>query len=186
MTLEQFSRLYDEEGPFELVNGVRFPVTPPMGFSHDIIMNWIARLIWDFAMPSYVGKSFIKTPFVIVDPDDPNWVTSSRVPDVMYIDAERLEAYKQANPHWEDQPLALVPDWVIEIVSANDRYTGMNAKVDLADGIQLVWVIDPARRAVDVHESGNRQVTTYTGEQTISGGKVLPEFELVVSTFFAE
>lgn len=63
----------------------------------------------------------------------------------MFFEKNRLAAYKEQTPDREEKPFVLVPDLAIEIVSKNDRYSDINDKVMLylADGVRLVWVIDP-------------------------------------------
>ena len=44
---------------------------------------------------------------------------------------------------WQFKPFVIVPDLCVEIVSANDNYQDVDAKVDryLSDGVKLVWVM---------------------------------------------
>ncbi|MHC4340704.1 MAG: Uma2 family endonuclease [Planctomycetota bacterium] len=51
-------------------------------------------------------------------------------------------------------------------------------------GTLAVWVVDPRKRTVTVHESG--QTPSVFGEaDLLSGGDLLPEFELAVREVFA-
>jgi Uma2 family endonuclease len=184
-TTDEFIRIYEEEGPFELIDGERIVMSPPkFGHSYTAYLALLAFI--DFIRPRQLGEVFPETPFVLTTPDDPNWVSGSRVPDLMFIRRERLEAYRQANPNWKEQPLALVPDLVVEIVSPTDRYTDINKKIEryLEDGIPLAWVLDPQRRAVTVHEKGKAQATTFSAGQILTGGEVIPGFEIAVSSIF--
>ncbi len=185
LTVDEFIRLYDEEGPFELIDGERVILTPNV-FGHVYMANHLLLAIMNYSLSRQLGEAFLEAPFIITTPDDPNWVKGSRVPDVMFVRAERLAAYTQATPDWKNRPLALVPDLAVEIISAADRYTDVNTKVEqyLKDGVQLVWVIDPQRRAVAVHESGKSQPITYTAGQTPTGGQVIPGLEIAVSNIF--
>ncbi len=126
--------------------------------------------------------------FVTADTEDADWVKGARVPDVMYIVAERFNAYQEKNPDWRHGPLRIAPDLALEVVSANDRYTDIAAKVEgyLANGVRLVWVVDSWRRRVTVHERGSNQQTTFTTEDTLTGGEVLPGFEIRVGAIFGE
>jgi Uma2 family endonuclease len=185
MTIDEFIRLYDEEGPFELIDGERVAVSPTT-FGHVSLVQRFVVLFTESAVANQIGQAFPESPYTTGAPDDPNWVKGSLVPDVMFVYSDRLEAYKQANPKWKEQPLALVPDFVIEIVSPNDRYSDINTKVEhyLADGVKLVWVVDPQRKAIAVHEAGKAQSTIFTSGQTLTGGDVIPGFELAVDRIF--
>jgi Uma2 family endonuclease len=129
------------------------------------------------------GEAFSEAPYVLVEAK--NWVKGSRVPEVMYCSAERLKAYREQVPDWKSKPLILVPDLVVEVVSANDRYTDIQSKVEVYqnDGVNLIWVIDPHRQKVIVHQ-GNLQ-TILSVQDTLSGGEVVPGFEVPVADLFA-
>jgi Uma2 family endonuclease len=124
--------------------------------------------------------------FILPDTYDKNWVSGSRIPDVMFVRREKLEAYKQQNPDWEDKPYILLPDLVIEIVSPNDSYTEIDDKVGLylKDGVGLVWVINPQNKTVSVHSPDNRSIRL-TVKDTLNGSDVLPEFSIPVENIFA-
>ncbi|MCC7449169.1 MAG: Uma2 family endonuclease [Anaerolineae bacterium] len=185
LTLDEFMRLYDEEGPFELINGERIAVSPTK-LGHSYTANWLTDQLNRFAVPHRLGRAFNETPFILVPPDDPNWVKGSFVPDVMFVRADRLIAYRQANPDWKEQPMALVPDLVVEIISPTDRYADVDDKVAqyLKEGVNLIWVLNPRRRTVTIHEAGSNQQTTLTDDQMLTGGQLIPGFEVKVAAMF--
>src|SRR5690606_2584147 len=82
-----------------------------------------------------------------------NWVTGSRIPDVMFYVGDRLAKYKAETPDYRERPLSIVPDLVIEVVSPNDKVIELDAKIDLylSDGVRLIWVFNPQSRKVTVH-----------------------------------
>ena len=77
------------------------------------------------------------------------------------------------------------PDLVVEIVSPSDTFRGVNDKalMWLHYGVTLVWVADPDTRTIDVHQSG-APVATFTEDDTLDGGSVLPGFTLAVREVF--
>jgi Uma2 family endonuclease len=83
--------------------------------------------------------------------------------------------------------LSIAPDLVIETRSPNDTRTEFALKVArwLQAGTQLVWALDPAMRAVTVHQVGVSP-QTLTIEGTLSGGDVLPGFTLSLCRLFRE
>lgn len=185
LTIDEFMRLYDEEGPFELINGERIALNLPV-FGQSYAANVLAHALNSFASPQRLGSAFIETPFVLILPDNPNWIKASRVPDVMYLLMARIAAYRQANPDWRDQPLRLVPDLVVEIVSPTDRYMDVIDKVEryVQDSVSLIWVLDPRRQTVLVRVAGSNQQTILTVEDTLTGGTVIPGFEISVASIF--
>jgi len=183
MTIDDFIRRYDSEGPFELIEGEIRPVSPTV-LGHNICTRAVFRPVDDFVIEHQLGEVFTEAPFVLEYTS--NWVTGSRVPDVMFVTAERMIAYKQQVPDWASKPLILVPDLVVEVVSPGDKYIEVEEKVAryLEDGVKLIWVVDPQIQTVKVYPLGSSQFTRLTAADTLDGGDVLPEFTLAVKDLF--
>lgn len=77
---------------------------------------------------------------------------SSLVPDVAYVSRERLPREAGKLP----QKPTIAPDIAVEILSPGDRKRLLNEKIELylANGAQLVVVVDPEDRRVELHECG--------------------------------
>ena len=102
------------------------------------------------------------------------------IPDVAFISYE-----KQSGPSGEaynPNP----PDLAVEVVSPSDRPERLMIKVGnyLAAGV-VVWVVYPTEREVQVYKPG-QPVELIDGNGTLSGGDVLPGFELMVKDIFPE
>jgi Uma2 family endonuclease len=106
-----------------------------------------------------------------------------RIPDVCFISWERFP-----NRRLPREPIpALAPDLAIEVLSEGNTEAEMQRKLRdyFAAGVRLVWYIDPRTRSarsyaaedqfIEVNESGS-----------LSGGDVLPGFELSLSNLFAK
>jgi Uma2 family endonuclease len=104
-----------------------------------------------------------------------------RGPDVAYLSRAR---YDGALP---DGYLELAPDLVVEVRSPHDRPAAVSEKVTdwLRAGVQLVWVVDPARLEV-VEYAGDGTVRVMQTTETLDGGVVLPNFVRVVGEIFAD
>lgn len=183
-TISEFMTLYQEQ-PFEIIDGQRVDL-PPTVFGHsNIAVNLLLGLNL-FTLPAMLGKAFMETTIIATDPDDPEMVRGSRVPDVMYISTERLNQYKATHPDWETKPLVLVPDLAVEIVWPNARYSDIVKRVNdyLDEGVQLVWVIDADEMTVTVctARSGARQVLHRNA--MLTGEHVIPGFEIAVAAIF--
>jgi Uma2 family endonuclease len=76
------------------------------------------------------------------------------------------------------------PDLAVEVLSPDDRWTEVEAKVDeyLAAGTVRVWVVDARRREVHVFGAGGR--SRLGGEQVLEGEELLPGFRLPLSELF--
>lgn len=178
LTLNAYMNLVDQDGPFELIDGERIAVTPTH-FWHTHLSHTLL-----FALNKY-GAAFAEAAFVLVDSNE--WVRGSRIPDVMFIQTERLAQYKVAHPDWQAKPLVLVPDLVVEIVSPTDSYSDVERKVAhyLEDGVRLIWVVEPRSQSITVHQQGSNQATRLTSEDTLDGGEIIPHFGLSIATLFA-
>lgn len=77
------------------------------------------------------------------------------------------------------------PDLAIEIVSPSDRLVEVEQKIDeyMTAGAMAVWVINPPRKTVAVHNAGSQSFTLQASER-LDGGAVLPGFEVSVAELF--
>jgi Uma2 family endonuclease len=184
MTLQAFVERYEQE-PFELIDGEVIPM-PPVLYGHSHMAHVLYNALLLFALKTQLGEPHMETPFVLPDATEPNWVEGSRVPDVMFIRAERLAEYKQNTPDWSEKPLAIVPDLVVEAVSKNDTYTKVNEKAAsyLHDGVKLVWLMDPRRHTVTVFRSGSKQQVTLNEDDILAGEEVIPGFQIAIKELF--
>lgn len=185
MPLDEFIRLYDTEGPFEIINGERKPKMPNVA-GHGDIVDILYQAILLFTSNPPIGKIIRELPFVLSYTT--NWVTGSRIPDLMYFRAERLNTYKETHPDWKLKPYILIPDLVVEVVSPTDNLSELLRKIDqyLMDGIKMAWVIDPQREMVSVftltaQQPFTKQEIQLTNEDVLTGGTVIPGFEIPIS-----
>ena len=80
--------------------------------------------------------------------------------------------------------LEIAPDLAIEIMSPGNSGADMRFKVRqlLKAGAREVWVVYPDLREVEVHNANG--VNIYFEGDTISGGDILPGFEIAVVDIF--
>ncbi len=184
MTMDEFLEESNRQ-PFEIINGERKPKLPNASL-HSFIIRLLYRLLDGFVLKNNLGEAFIETTFVLPDAYGPNWVTGARIPDLMFYAGSRVADYQAAHPEWQLYPFALVPDFVIEVVSPTDRFSDVDEKVDayLADGVRLIWVIDPQRKKAIAHAPDFEQPIHYTGSATLSADDVLPGFQLALDELF--
>jgi Uma2 family endonuclease len=181
LRLSDYARLYEEDGPFEIIDGERRRLMPPVA-RHGLILRALFLLVHTYCQARKAGQVFTELPFVLTY--DSDWVRGSRVPDLMVFTADRWRRYTDSDPHWPDKPFVLVPDLAVEIVSANDRYTDVQNKVAhyLTDGVRLVWVIDPEHQQATVYTSERYAVVSGTG--ALEGGDVLPGLSIRLDQIF--
>ncbi|MDX1990939.1 MAG: Uma2 family endonuclease [bacterium] len=187
MPLDTFLEAFNQQ-PFELINGAQKILMPGVAGPNYILrllVRWLEQALTN--NPANIqGELFYEMTFVLPEAYNPNWVTGSRTPDLMIYLGNRWADYIKAHPDWREKPYLLVPDFVVEIVSPNDRYSDIDEKVDayLADGVRLIWVIDPQRRKATIHTPINDQPLHLKGDTLLSGGDVLPGFEIRLSALF--
>lgn len=88
---------------------------------------------------------------------------------------------------WDTLPKAerkkfgrVCPEFIVELKSESDRIATLQDKMKdwLNNGVQLGWLIDPDTETVYIYEAG-KTITQVNGfDNVLSGGQVLPGFEL--------
>lgn len=185
MPLEAFIQEFNER-PFEIIDGEKVYVMPTVfGPSHFIRLLFL--LLYNYVHTNKLGEVYQEITFILPDTYHSRWVEGSRIPDVMFYSGTRIPDYQQQNPDWYGQPLALVPDLVIAVVSPTDHYTDVDKKAAayLADGVRLVWVFNPQIGRMAVHRTGSNQQTNLTIADTLDGEDVLPGFSIALQNVFA-
>lgn len=98
-----------------------------------------------------------------------------RSPDAAWIKQATLDAL---NPN-PDKFLPLAPDFVVELMSANDPLAETQAKMQeyIDNGVRLGWLIDPKTQRVEIYRQ-QESVEVLQAPTTLSGEDVLPGFVL--------
>ena len=161
--------------PCELVGGrvVRMTPTNP---THGRIEVNVAAALRNFARAQDLGVVMAGEVGVFTN-RDPDTV---RAPDVLFLPHERDAARTR-----RDGFLDVAPELVVEILSPTDRPVEVQRKLReyFAAGVRVVWVVDPAERAVRVHD-GHGAPRRFAAGDVLRGGTVLPGLELPVDEVF--
>lgn len=105
-------------------------------------------------------------------------------PDGAWMTSEKWNALTKK----EKQKFApVVPDFIFELRSANDKIKPIQEKMEefMAQGCRLAWLIDPYKRRTFVYEEDG-SIHTISFNEKLSGGQVLPDFEVNLSELFQE
>jgi Uma2 family endonuclease len=105
-----------------------------------------------------------------------------RAPDVSFIRWERLPGRGSPKP-----PIyAVAPDLAAEILSESNTEAEMDRKLQdyFTAGVRLVWYIDPATRTAQAFTAADQR-TDIAPHDSLTGGDVLPGFELPLPKLFA-
>ena len=83
-----------------------------------------------------------------------------------------------------DHLVDLAPDLAVEVISPSNKAADTHRKIRqlLAAGTALVWIVYPDSRIVDVHTRDG--ASTLEADDMLSGGDVLPGFEVPVREIF--
>ena len=177
---EYIERIHKEQ--FEILEGRVIHMSPTIA-RHDRMSKLFFRLLLPFEDQG-LGEAFHESAFVLMDKF--NWVRGSRQPDVMFVLAETLNAYREIIVDFDDKPHVFVPELVIEVISPNDNAGDVEAKVELylADGVKIVWVVYPTSKKVHVYTHGSSTIQVLTVADTLNGGDVLPELSIPLKQIF--
>lgn len=158
----------DAVGDFEITAQGELKVMPPTGFPGEWFeADLVAAVVtWSYGYGGRAGGPTAR--FILPD--------GSRIgPDAYWISDRRWNAL----PEEARTPpfAAVIPEFVVEIVSPSNRESELQNKVHLylEGGAQLVWVIHPFNRVVVVHRPGVAPEILQDPD-TLGGGDVLPGF----------
>ena len=99
--------------------------------------------------------------------------------DVAFISHERL-AQVQSKSF-----LDVCPELIVEVMSPDDTWSEVHEKLEeyFAVGAQLIWVVDPRRQRLHVYRSLTN-LEILTAQDTLTGGEILPGFQVLVAELF--
>jgi Uma2 family endonuclease len=159
----------------ELVEGTL--VEKPMGLYESLVASLLGHALWNWILPRRLG--------LIAGGDGPIRfkVGLVRLPDVSFVSTARVKA---AGGITEQIP-SLIPDLAVEVLSPSNTRREMKRKREeyFSAGVRLVWIIDPVARSAEVY-TGEDDMTPLAPDGTLTGGDVLPGFELRLNDLFAQ
>ena len=176
ITGEDLARMGDI-GRCELVDGriVRMNPTNPW---HGQIEVRIAAALEAFVRPRKLGR-VLGGEVGLYTRRKPDRVRGA---DVLFITNETFQRRSSSLAF-----LDVAPELVVEVLSPDDRVVELNQKLReyFEIGVCLVWVADPQARTVHAYRSPT-DVREHGETEQLSGGDVLPGFELSVASLFEE
>jgi Uma2 family endonuclease len=162
---------------FELDNGRLVLIMVPPDNIHGAAQSNIATHLK--VQGEFKGHGKARTEVGVVLWKNPDRVVT---PDVLFIAAKSLPIHTSPEGYLET-----IPELVVEVRSKDDslRYVERKVKHYLKSGVEVVWVVDPARKTVAVHASqGEPASFDETGTLTLPG--LIPAFSLPVAEVFRE
>jgi len=165
-----------DEPLYEIVNGQRVALQPMSTYA-----TWLASCLHGrlghYTEDNGLGTSVTAMLFVLDAEHD-----LRRRPDVAFVSTARwpLDRALPMTGDWD-----VVPDLAVEVISPNDVFKDVLAKVReyFHYGVQVVWVIAPEEQQAYVYDSPV-QVRILTGQDELTGGEVVPGFRMPLVHLF--
>ena len=109
--------------------------------------------------------------------------TSVRAADACWISWEKLNAL---TPGQRKRFAPVCPEFVIEVLSPSDSLRDLREKMQswLDNGVELAWLIDPERKAVEIYRHG-QPPETQTGHTAVYGEGAVAGFVLELARVWA-
>lgn len=119
--------------------------------------------------------------YILSQPGQP---LTALAPDVAFVRADRAPV--PGTPEW-DAAWHLAPDLAVDVATPNQYRPEVAEKARryIHAGVQLVWIVWPRYRQVDVWRPGSQQpVSTLTTADFLDGVVVLPGFTYPIANLF--
>jgi Uma2 family endonuclease len=164
-----------EEPLYEVVYGQRREL-PPMSIYASLIAKRLLLPIERIGTESQLGTAVIETLLILDEAGD-----LRRRPDVAFVSAERWPLDREI-PDVGDW--VVVPDLAVEVISPNDLFADVLAKVQeyFGHGVGQVWVVVPEERQVYVYRTPT-DVRVVAVDQTLEYD-LLPGLKIVLADLF--
>ena len=169
---DAFKRRYlsrDDTYTYEWVNGQVEKTKRSMDYSQVfIVQNLMKHFMSLYSSGKVTG--------LLSSEIDTFFADNHRRPDMCYLTDAQIRASKVG--------LAPVPDFVIEIISNNDKMK--NVQLKMLDywraKVPVIWHIFPDIEMVHVYQG--KKMTVLMGDEICSAAPILPDFALSVATIF--
>ena len=175
MTAEEFGQRPDPGHPEELVQG-RIVSMPPPDRRHGSVCLKAGRILGNFVEEHDLGHAMSNDSGVITE-RDPDTVRGA---DVAYYSYARLPKGPLPTGYGPE-----VPELVVEVVSASDRWRDIHEKVAeyLRAGVLVVVVLDPTPQTAHVFGADDAPRALGPEDELILPG-ILEGFRVRVGRFF--
>jgi Uma2 family endonuclease len=171
---EELHRVPDGDW-YELLDGK--PTEKVKGAYSSLVCGHLAGPLIEYVRRSRLGYVFGARTGYHCFPGRPRHL---RRPDISFIARGQLPNEKV--PVWD---IAISPDLCVEVMSPNETYEQVEAKVAdfLGVGVRLFWVVSPEAKSVLLRRA-NKTCMALDLNDTLSGEDVLPGFTCPVADLF--
>lgn len=180
ISADRFQDLVDapeyQDRVLELVEGVIIEMPRPKRI-HGVVVARLIIKIGNHVDQNDLGELTSGDPGFVLERNEYGRDTVRGL-DIAFISSERLSTPPDFN--WYE----IGPDLAVEVISPNNKAGDIHLKVTqlLQAGTRLVWLVYLETRTVVAHTSDG--AVTLREHDRLSGGAVLPGFEIPVSDIF--
>lgn len=176
--LAEYERNGLSETPSELVRGRIVEMNPPTPY-HGWVCSNVNRMLANYVVEHKLGRVMGNDSGIITE-SDPDTLRGA---DVAFYSFGRLPP----GPFSRDEYLAVVPEFIVEVLSPSDRWSKVFAKVTeyLNAGVTAVCVLDPnpASAGATVYRD-DRAPEAFAADAELVVPDVLPGFRVRVCEFW--
>ena|SRR5579863_1224339 len=175
LTAEQYLKLPDTDRPTELVRGKVVTMNVPAQL-HGYVCSTVAWFLRSYVVPRELGRVMTNDSGVITE-RDPDTVRGA---DVAYYSFERLPKGPLPSKY-----VPVVPELVVEVLSPDDRWSKVHAKVAeyLNAGVSVVCVIDPKTESAHLYYPDQPE-RALDKTQDVAFPEILGDFRVPVGKLF--
>ena len=162
----------------ELVEGAIVDMSRP-GWEHGEILSLIHARIAVHVYENRLGRVSVgDTGFVLERRDDGK--DTVRGLDLAFIAGDR------PSEHLSSGWTTIAPDLAVEVISPGNKASDIEKKTQqlLKAGTRLIWIVYPDFRSITVHTQAG--ATSLKENDMLTGGEVVPGFEIRVADIFPE
>ena len=161
----------DPDKLYEIVDGQPEEKEMP-GARHGGICTRLAIELGLYLKTNQLGGLYGETSFQIG--------RNERIPDLAFISAVRIPPEGEPDARWP-----IPPDLAVEVISPNDLYEKVYAKVMeyLAAGVKQVWLVSPEHHTVTIYRSATN-ITAFPGDGELVSEDVFPGFRCPLREIF--
>jgi Uma2 family endonuclease len=158
---------------YELLDGGL--IMSPVHMNHSLICVRLISLLASFVQRRKLGEVFDSSVGCRLAP---NLLLS---PDVSFVSKARFAKIGIA----PDKFLSGAPDLVVEVLSAGDRMTQINRKLEhyFEHGTKLAWLVNWRKEQIIIYTADSVESLTRAGD-VLTGGTVLPGFKCKLGGIF--
>ncbi len=172
-TDEELEALPRDGQKYELLDGVL--IMSPVHLNHSLICVRLLSRLASFVQRRKAGEVFDSSVGCRLAPD------LLLSPDVSFVSKARLTKIGVA----PDKFLSGAPDLVVEVLSAGDRMTTINRKLEhyFEHGAKLAWLVNWRKELVIIYTPDSVESLTQP-EDVLTGGTALPGFKCKLGEIF--